>query len=1047
MKKSVNSLSHVLSILVILSASHFLTNSILSVTTQNVHLIELYLWYIPVSLLLQTILLAVSQRLSDQKFNYIPADTISVIFLELLINCSLLFSHLTNLTDITGPLVIIILLIRTFVSFRYLIKQLSSCSLRNRAALFAFAIVVLLLPLTQWRTISKSMEGDEPYYLLLCYSIIHDHDINLENNFLQNDSLTFINRKLVPQQFDNYIDGKLVSRHSPLMALILLPGFYFAGITGVLLTLLLLTGLLAAALIVVTAQLDLPPDLSIPVILLLILTAPVLFYSTSVFAEIPAALLGVLSLSLGLKISTKKSVPVFWVCLTIVFAIVLKTRLALLCIPPIIAGYFSRIRIQRDLIKVIAMILILLIAIGIVNTLIFGSPFIRYSVSILQGLTFVRLFRGVTGLLWDQQWGLFPLNPMMLLAIPGIYLFRKNTSLSNFIIWCFSIVPYFILIAALAELSGGICPRGRFLVAWLPLLTIPLIYLVQSVGTGILSGLAGCSIVISCVLISKPNWQIVFPGSTDYIPAKLSLLFNSDFMHILPLFDRVDPSLFRIGCGLLIFTLIVFSLPALIGKKILKTRITYSIVTIFACVIAVFSLGTTWQTSWMDTEDPSFNKSDHVINFWEETKSWEYQTPSDSPYRSGLRLLSGGKISRSIPLRPPSENPEMHLAIEIEARGSLPCSSIPAMQISAGGKILRKIRIESTNFQKYYCPWPFGIENTPELIIESIIPPDDNSWVDINRIRLIPWNSPWPLNVSSYSDTLPVSLGSLTLNEFSYPDHPVKQAEHFTVKLSYEIIKNRSDIEYSLLFKTGTRTYFHKLDSIATEGYSQETVLISPESGAGIFDILLQARDKSGELLKPKGEHSYLVGKRAWLGKIEIEPAMIPSESSFEKIILSKIGLQQEDLFFLPYAFHIAGNTNLTYKFDKPVKSNNLLLISHIADVFEEIPFETKIADLCIVTNSDTKVLPIIIGRHTAEAMYEFSGKDIKISHTHPEIVYSSPGSVKWPYQLENMDYNVLYFWTEFPLDLMEEIETISIKTYNFPGVFDIYSTALVLAP
>src|SRR5213076_2337219 len=49
----------------------------------------------------------------------------------------------------------------------------------NRAALLALLFYVLMIPLM----LRTPIDGDEPFYLLITESLIHDHDLDLGNQF------------------------------------------------------------------------------------------------------------------------------------------------------------------------------------------------------------------------------------------------------------------------------------------------------------------------------------------------------------------------------------------------------------------------------------------------------------------------------------------------------------------------------------------------------------------------------------------------------------------------------------------------------------------------------------------------------------------------------------------------------------------------------------------------------------------------------------------------------------------------------------------------
>lgn len=86
--------------------------------------------------------------------------------------------------------------------------------------------------------------GDEPHYLLMDYSLIHDHDLNLKNNYQQNHSASFY-PGLGPELQVGNGQGKdnsdrWYSIHGIGLPLLLLPGFWLAGKAGAIVTMVLL---------------------------------------------------------------------------------------------------------------------------------------------------------------------------------------------------------------------------------------------------------------------------------------------------------------------------------------------------------------------------------------------------------------------------------------------------------------------------------------------------------------------------------------------------------------------------------------------------------------------------------------------------------------------------------------------------------------------------------------------------------------------------------------------------------------------------------------
>lgn len=92
---------------------------------------------------------------------------------------------------------------------------------------------------------NQNTTGDEPYYLLMDYSLIHDHDFALNNNYSHKDYLNFYNNSILDRQGDTktikhkYAE-KNYSVHGIGLPLFVAPGFAVAGKTGAVFEMLLL---------------------------------------------------------------------------------------------------------------------------------------------------------------------------------------------------------------------------------------------------------------------------------------------------------------------------------------------------------------------------------------------------------------------------------------------------------------------------------------------------------------------------------------------------------------------------------------------------------------------------------------------------------------------------------------------------------------------------------------------------------------------------------------------------------------------------------------
>jgi hypothetical protein len=99
--------------------------------------------------------------------------------------------------------------------------------------LFTTALIFYIV-LGFWTSLVYPPTGDEPHYLLMVHSMLHDRDLDLKNNMEHRDYRAFY-----PGELDFHPapspDGKLVSKHFPLFSVLLVPTYAVLGRFGALL--------------------------------------------------------------------------------------------------------------------------------------------------------------------------------------------------------------------------------------------------------------------------------------------------------------------------------------------------------------------------------------------------------------------------------------------------------------------------------------------------------------------------------------------------------------------------------------------------------------------------------------------------------------------------------------------------------------------------------------------------------------------------------------------------------------------------------------------
>lgn len=920
----------------------------------------------------------------------------------------------------------------------------------------AIVLISLMIPTTSWRIINRPLQGDEPFYLLITYSLIYDQDINLENNYLDGDSLAFSQTRLSPQLFDNFKGDKLISRHPPFLPLLLIPSFLAGKAIGALYFMMLFAIVLAYGLSRTMAHIEIPAPLRVCISCLVVLSAPIVFYTQAIFTELPAAALGAIILSLCIDPNKIRPKTLFLIVILFFAGLLLKTRLVFLYLPPIVFSLLVRCRLKKNTWIWIGGLMVVLLIIGFFNLVLFGSMMGRYSFQDLTKLSTIRAFRGMIGLFWDQQYGLFPMNFLYLLSFPGIYYLYRKYNRSHFLIWASAIAPYFMLIALYAELSGGHCPKGRFLIAWTPLLALPLAAFIQSLNRNrailLITAFSTLSLPITTLLLAFPDWQIVNPGETDQLLTIFSQSFHVDILNIIPSFDRIEEGFAQNMLLFPIFTM-VFSIFIIVTNR-RKPFISCRNPIVLGLCLSLLILTTGFlclkrvQLSLMHVEDATFEHMGNSTLFWEEPYYWDQlQPPPVSPYISGIRLFPGGSILRKLPLRKPLSTPEKSIALEIVARANYPKHTIPSLEIFIGRDFYKRIPIRSTDFQNYFVPWLFGLPpNTPQVLFKYSENNHSETFIDIDKIQLVGLDTLQPPIHPEEQNPFPVYFKDLVLNSIRLPDNLLYQGQSFEIHPDFSTDRALDDFHIELLFLADTRSYSLTID---VSGFQENRVIqtaIPAEAGAGVFNVLMLVSEKNepDDYFFPEGESAFLSGNRAWVGNIEILAVPVEMDEKWNSIALDTLSVDHASVTFMPKVCHLAKNSQVELALEKPVLSKELIIISHLSHIFEQMPWETHIGNIVINPGPSEEVLPIILGRHTAEAMYEFGGKAVRLPHREAPVAARLPETLLWPREFKGMVYNAVYYKYKFTLNTPVNVNSLAISTGEIPGVWNIFSIGLI---
>jgi hypothetical protein len=171
-------------------------------------------------------------------------------------------------------------------------------------AVFLAAFVIFAACIPRIRTRLDPVTGDEPFYLMTAYSLLHDHDIDETNNFANHDWLHFypsyplprnwqgwpgISPDLPPHASQTFRTG-LYSKHGLGIPVLILVPFALRGRTGVVLLYNLMAAGVAAN-IYLLAHTVAARHRAVILTAILMASVPLATYAFLIFPEMPAALM------------------------------------------------------------------------------------------------------------------------------------------------------------------------------------------------------------------------------------------------------------------------------------------------------------------------------------------------------------------------------------------------------------------------------------------------------------------------------------------------------------------------------------------------------------------------------------------------------------------------------------------------------------------------------------------------------------------------------------------------------------------------------------
>jgi hypothetical protein len=339
------------------------------------------------------------------------------------------------------------------------------------ARVFVTSAIVYVLT-SAYLGLVLSTTGDEPYYLLITHSLLHDHDLDLANNLAQQEYWPFYWGRLAQTQgLVHQASGRVYSfSYSGLLAYLLLPGYALGGRLGAMIVVSLCGAALAANLFLLARDVSGSLRVGFLTWLYLGFSPPVFLFVSQIYPEIPAAALVAWAVRVIRRLPARTPTTLPGLAVALIGLVLLKGRYAVLAVPLLI---WTLARLRRPRLVLAGLAVSGLAAAGLwAIDQHFGGLIYRLHYQV-AGLPNPRrpaeMGGALLGLLADQEFGLLPSAPVYVLALVGIPVALRRDPHTPALLA--------VLALAVAPLLGpywfaGFSSPARYLVVAVPLLAV-----------------------------------------------------------------------------------------------------------------------------------------------------------------------------------------------------------------------------------------------------------------------------------------------------------------------------------------------------------------------------------------------------------------------------------------------------------------------------------------------------------------------------------------------------------------------------------------------
>jgi hypothetical protein len=409
----------------------------------------------------------------------------------------------------------------------------------SRAGLIALVVYALAIP----AMLRSPLDGDEPYYLLVTESLVHDYDFDLRNQYREIGqtpvALQGGRADLKPQPGDPVgKHGEQYSRHEPFLPILMIPGYVVGGLPGALATLALFGALLARSTIRLFEDEGIDDATARLVFPFVALGPPVLFFATRIWPEVPAAWCFVEAVRGVSQRRFQRWVPALLALVLLKLRFVLMGVMLVLSLVVREGRFLSMKRLRARRVAVVPIVIIGLVAPLVIVWLTSGRATSVHSWRELLPVAPMAYFIGLFGLILDGMSGIAFQAPFYFIGVFSIA--RWRTMPAAFRLGCVSAMLYVLELAPRAEWHGGWSPPLRYIVVLMPILALGAAALIQrSAATRAWLAPIGIATIGLTVHGLAFPWRLFHLANGENAAGEaLSMHYRADFSRLFPSFIR-----------------------------------------------------------------------------------------------------------------------------------------------------------------------------------------------------------------------------------------------------------------------------------------------------------------------------------------------------------------------------------------------------------------------------------------------------------------------------------------------------------------------------